>query len=108
VAGGMLGLFALGFLTRRATSAGAYVGIAASVLFTGWATLTGPLEIDLGFNFSFNRLLIGVFSQPVLFVTGYLASLMLGRPATDVTGLTVWDLQSRPGAESVEATSAQG
>ena len=108
VAGGMLGLFALGFLTRRATSAGAYVGIAASVLFTGWATLTGPMKIDLGLNFPLNQLLIGVLSQPVLFVTGYLASLALGPPATDVEGLTVWDLQSRPKAQSLDATSAQG
>ena len=108
VAGGMLGLFALGFLTRRATTRGAYVGIAASVLFTGWATLTGPMKIDLGLNFPLNQLLIGVLSQPVLFVTGYLASLALGRPATDVEGLTVWDLQSRAQAQSLDATSAQG
>jgi SSS family solute:Na+ symporter len=108
VAGGMLGLFALGFLTRKATSRGAYVGIAASVLFTGWATLTGPLSVDLGFNFPFNGLLIGVLSQPVLFVFGYVASLVLRRQTTDVKGLTVWDLQSRIEAEGIDAASARG
>src|SRR2546428_1609188 len=55
-AGGVLGLFALGFFTRTATAKGA-----------GWATLTGPLKLDLGFNFTLNRLLIGVLSQSVLF-----------------------------------------
>ena len=43
VAGGMLGLFGLGFLSRRANRAGAYVGIAVCVVFVAWATITGPL-----------------------------------------------------------------
>jgi SSS family solute:Na+ symporter len=37
---GMLGLFALGALTKRANARGALVGIIACVLFTAWATFT--------------------------------------------------------------------
>ena len=77
------------------TARGAYVGITVCVLFTGWATLSGPLAFDLGFNFTFNHLLIGILSQPVLFITGYLASLALPGHSRDISGLTLWDLLAK-------------
>ena len=95
VAGGMLGLFGLGFLCRGATRAGAYVGIVVCILFVGWATLTGPLGVDLGVNFRMNSLLIGVFSHLILFGVGYLASRVFGAPTPDVERLTVWGLEGR-------------
>jgi solute:Na+ symporter, SSS family len=95
VAGGVLGLFALGFFTQAATAQGAYVGMATCLLFTGWATLTGPLKIDLGFNYTMNQLLIGVGSQVVLFASGYLASLVFGNSSSAVNRLTIWGLRSR-------------
>jgi SSS family solute:Na+ symporter len=104
VAGGMLGLFALGFLTRRATARGASAGIVACVLFTAWATFTGPLKFDLGFNYPFHELLIGAWSQVVLFVVGYGASLALGAERATATGLTMWDFKhaAAAGADRVE------
>ena len=90
VAGGMLGLFALGFFTRRCTRLGAYVGIIVCLLYVSWATLTGPLGVDLGFNFTMNTILIGVFSHFVLFGVGYLASMLFGGFRPNLTGLTVW------------------
>lgn len=80
LSGGTLGLFSLGFLTRRATRQGCYVGIACCVTFTGWAILTEPHSriVNLPFNFEMNPILIGLFSHIVLFGTGYIASLILG------------------------------
>ncbi len=80
LSGGMLGLFALGFLTRRATRRGCYVGIAACALFTAWGMLTEPRTrlLDLGWNFEMNPILIGLLGHLVLFGTGYAASLLLG------------------------------
>ncbi len=91
IAGGMLGLFALGFLCRRTTRSGAYAGIIVCLLFVSWATLTGPLGVNLGVNFTMNSILIGVFSHFVLFGVGYLGSLLLGGYKPDLSGLTVWD-----------------
>lgn len=90
LSGGMLGLFALGFLTTAANRRGAYGGIAACVFFVGWATLTGPLKVDLGWNFRMHPILIGVLSHPVLFLSGYAASRLLGGAPADLTGLTAW------------------
>ncbi len=90
VAGGMLGLFALGFLCPRATRTGAYTGILVCLLFVGWATLSGPMKVDLGFNFTMNPILIGVFSHFVLWGAGYLASIAFGGYRPDLSGLTIW------------------
>ena len=80
LSGGMLGLFFLGFLTRRATRRGCYIGLATCVLFTTWGTLTEPTQqlIDLGFNFPFNPILIGLLGHVVVFGVGYGASRLLG------------------------------
>ncbi|MBK1879680.1 sodium:solute symporter family transporter [Pelagicoccus mobilis] len=83
---GTLGLFSLGFLTKRATRQGAFAGIVACLLFTTWGTLThgnSPI-VDLGpFNWQMNFILLGVFGHFVLFGVGYLYSLLFGgyRPA---------------------------
>ncbi len=69
VAGGLAGLFLLAFLSERASAAGAYIGIAASLLFTAWATLTldGGKLWDLGrFNFPLHSYMIGVIGHLVL------------------------------------------
>lgn len=96
---GMIGLFALGLLTRRATAAGAYLGIAATVAFTAWGTLTAvpfaleggqrPL-VDLGsLNFPLSPLFVGIGGHLVLFSVGLLGSLLIGTPPEDVDELVL-------------------
>ena len=79
---GMLGLFALGALCKRANARGAMVGIVACAIFTAWATLTSVklpaldrVLLDLGpLNYSLHPFLIGVFNHVILFVVGLVAS----------------------------------
>lgn len=80
LSGGMLGLFFLGFFTRRATRLGCYTGLAACVLFTTWGTLTQPNAriVDLGFNFDLNPILIGVLGHLIVFGVGYGTSRLFG------------------------------
>ena len=96
LAGGMLGLFASAFLSTRTTARGIYVGISSCLLFVLWATVTGPLKVDLGFNFTMNPIMIGVIGHPLLFVVAYFSSLVLGGKRTDLAGLTIWDLRNHP------------
>lgn len=80
LSGGMLGLFFLGFFTRRATRQGCYIGLAACALFTAWGMLTEPQNrvLDLGYNFPLNPILIGILGHLIVFVVGYVASRLLG------------------------------
>ena len=83
---GMLGLFALGALSKRSTARGAKWGIIACVGFTAWATLTSVklpalnrVLLDLGgFNFALHPFLIGVFNHAILFGVGLAVSLATG------------------------------
>jgi len=82
--GGIAGMFLLGLFSKRANKQGLYIGIAASVLFTGWAILTSSsigsgeskrLMLDLGnYNFTHHKYMLGVYSHFVLFGVGWLAS----------------------------------
>ena len=88
--GGIAGMFLLGLFSRRANKQGLYIGIAACVLFTGYALLTSTtvgvkgnerLMLDLGtWNFSHHRYMLGVYSHFVLFGVGYLASYFFKTP----------------------------
>jgi solute:Na+ symporter, SSS family len=97
IAGGILGLFGLGFLTRRATRLGAYTGMCTCLIFTAWATVTGPLynkfglTIDPAWCFNMNPIMIGIFSHFILFGVGYFVSTLFGGWRPDTKGLTVWD-----------------
>jgi SSS family solute:Na+ symporter len=93
VAGGLAGLFLLGFLTERTGNIAAYIGITASLLFTTWATLTlnGGKLWNLGrWNFPMHDYMIGVIGHFVLLLAGYTASLFFPNRNTDSKRLTVW------------------
>jgi SSS family solute:Na+ symporter len=107
--GGLVGLFALGFFTRRANARGALVGIAACILFTLWAVLTSSVKIgaekrmllNLGrFNFRQHAYMVGVWSHVVLIGVGYLASLFL---SSDQEGVTQEDPRVRSTSDAASA-----
>jgi solute:Na+ symporter, SSS family len=95
--GGISGLFLLGLFSRRANKPGLYIGILASILFTGWAVLTSTkfsfggesrIILDLGeYNFSHHKYMLGVYGHIILFVVGYVASYFFKRaaPAENLT-----------------------
>ncbi len=86
VSAGSLGLFSLGFLSRRATRRGAYAGIAGCVLFSAWGILTEPGNrlVDLGpLNFEMNVILVGVLGHVIVFGVGWLVSVTFGGHVPD-------------------------
>ncbi len=92
--GGIAGLFLLGIFVPKANKRGAYIGILTSVLFTAYAVVTstelssGKLILDLGdLNFTHHKYMLGVYSHVILFVVGYLASLLF-KPTDSEEGLT--------------------
>lgn len=93
VAGGLAGLFLLAFVCERASRTAAYIGIAASLVFTAWATLTldGGKLWNLGrYNFPFHNYMIGVIGHVVLLVTGYAFSFVFPNRDAAARDLTVW------------------
>jgi len=95
--GGLMGLFFLAFLTRRAHRAGVYCGIAVNLCFSAWAALTKGAKplLDLGaWNFPYDELLIGVIGNILLFTVGWLVSYLIPdtpREANAVREQTLWN-----------------
>ena len=79
-AGGMLGLFLLGFISRRATNAGAALGATIGVLVILWMTFTPDMEGELGwFRSPFHSNMITVIGTLSILLVGLGASRILCR-----------------------------
>lgn len=83
VGGGVLGMFLLGLLTRRASKQGLYVGIALGITFSLWAHFCGPGKTAWPAlpRFPLHTLWIGVIANLLVFGAGYLASLAFRAPS---------------------------
>lgn len=91
VAGGLAGLFLLAFLVKRATRNGALAGIAVSLAFTVWATLTqGKSHTLFGrWHYGYHEYLIGAIGNTLLPLVGAAMSKLLpGVP--QAPNLTLW------------------
>lgn len=80
VGGGVLGLYMLGILTRRASPRGVYVGLAVSALVLVWAYVnpaSGEVWLSSLPRFPLNGLWLGLLGNVTVFVVGLLASFVL-------------------------------
>ena len=78
---GIVGIFLLGLFSRRANKQGLYIGIAAAVIFTAWATLSD--------DFPHHKYMLGVYSHLIVLIVGYAASYLFKTPLADKE-LTIW------------------
>ena len=102
--GGLLGLYALGFLTKRGDGRAVAAGICTALLFTGYVTLSEMKLITPG---TFTALgagdalaarlakpidtyYAGMLANLFMFLVGYSIACMLGKPNRDLTNLTAW------------------
>ncbi len=99
--GGLVGLFALAFFTRRANWQGVFFGIAATVLFCAWGVLTSKTKafgtiLDLNklcgvnyLNFPHDGYMLQVYPHFVMFIVGYVASLFFPAPQLESERFTL-------------------
>ncbi len=110
IAAGLAGLFLLAFLSPRANKQGVYIGVAACLSFTTWATLTSGDEPvwPLGaYGFKLHPVMIGVLAHLVLLGTGYVASFFFPPPESSTYEMTLWGWLARSRAALREAPHTQ-
>lgn len=88
--GGIVGIFLLGLFSARANRQGITIAIITCILFTAYAFLTSTkiglgenkkLLLDLGYyNFTHDKLMLGVYSHLVVIGVGSIASLFFPKP----------------------------
>jgi solute:Na+ symporter, SSS family len=91
--GGIVGIFLLGLFSARANRQGITIAIITCILFTAYAFLTSTkiglgdnkkLLLDMGsYNFTHDKLMLGVYSHLVVIAVGYIASLFFPKPQID-------------------------
>lgn len=79
VGGGVLGMYLLGILTRRASARGVYIGVVTAVALILWAYFCGPGKTGISWlpRFPLHGLWVGLMGNVVVFAVGYAASLLL-------------------------------
>ena len=92
VSAGLAGMFLLAFFSRRANRQGLWIGIITALIFTAWGTLTGGKYkmLDLGWNYTWPDVMIGVGAHVIVLVVGYGASWLFPADADLKTEWTIW------------------
>jgi SSS family solute:Na+ symporter len=104
IAGGLLGLYTLGFLTKRGNGRSVAVAIVATVLFSAYITaiemkaITEATFSNMGFSNGLANWLshpvhtyyAGVVGNIIMFVVAYLVASVFQRQTRDLTNLTYW------------------
>ena len=99
-AGGLLGLYMLGFFTTRGDGRAVGIGIAFAVAFSALISLDGlgwlPQSLSTFLNAHFDGYYTGVVGNIVMFVVGYTLAFVFPARNRDLTNLTVWTQDSTP------------
>ena len=92
VSAGLAGMFLLAFFSRRANRQGLWIGIVVALIFTAWATLTGGKYklVDLGVNYAWPDVMIGVIAHVIVVVVGWSASWLFPADRNFKEELTFW------------------
>ena len=94
--GGLLGLYLLGFLTRRGDARAVGIGIGATMSFTAWTLLSSAGTLPEVLSFPFDLYYTGLIGNVVMFAVGFLLGSILPRRKRDLRNLTVWDQDGTP------------
>ncbi len=91
LAGGLLGMYLLGFFTRKGDARSVWVGIVFTMAFTAWTILAKNGLVPESLSVPFDLYYTGIIGNLVMFVIGYGVASLLPRREKDLTQLTVWD-----------------
>ncbi|MFO1004692.1 MAG: sodium/solute symporter [Planctomycetaceae bacterium] len=94
LAGGLLGLFLLGFLTTRVDGRAVGVGVACAVAFSALISLVSlgllPASWAEAVNSRFDSYYTSIVGNLLTFIVGYSVARLLNSPPRDLKNLTLW------------------
>jgi SSS family solute:Na+ symporter len=100
IAGGLLGLYMVGFFTTRGDGRAVGVGILFAVAFSGFVSLAGlgwlPANLTQLLERHFDTYYTGIVGNVLTFLAGYILGALLSPRPRDLTNLTVWTQEATP------------
>ncbi len=91
LSGGMLGLYLMGFFTRRGDARAVWVGIVATMFFTVWTILDKRDLLPPSLHLPFDSYYTAIIGNLIMFVVAYLAASLVYKSEKRLVGLTVWN-----------------
>ena len=89
--GGLLGMYLLGFFTRKGDARSVWVGILFTMIFTAWTILAKNDLVPESLSVPFDLYYTGIIGNLVMFIVGYFVAMLFPRRDKNLTQLTVWD-----------------
>lgn len=100
IAGGLLGLYMLGFFTTRGDGRAVGVGILFAVLFSTTVSAAGlgwlPEAAGQWIKTSFDSYYTGIMGNIVMFILGFILARLLPAKDRNLINLTVWTQDNQP------------
>ncbi len=96
LAGGLLGLYLLGFLTTRGDGRAVAVAIVCTVLWSAYMTLARYNLLPEGWLPNIDSYYTGIIGHIVMFCVGYLLAMFIPAKPRDLTNLSIWTQESKP------------
>ena len=94
--GGLLSIYLIGFLTKKGDGRAIGFGIACTLLFTAWMTLTNLGWLPSAIEAPIDNYYAGILGNVVMFVFAYGCACILPKHKRDLTNLTVWTQDGMP------------
>ena len=88
--GGMLGIYLLGFLTKKGDARAVGVGIVFSIIFTIWIVLSDRQVLPEALTFPFEIYYTAILVNTAMFIVGYFTALLFPKRTKDLRNLTLW------------------
>ncbi len=97
-AGGLLGLYLLGFLTRVADGRAVLFGIISTLAWTAWMALSklAPGWWPESLTSPIDTYYAGLLGHVIMFVIGYVLGLIIPKRERNLHNLTIWDQEDKP------------
>lgn len=89
--GGLLGMYLLGFFTRKGDARSVWVGILFTMIFTAWTILAKNGLVPESLSVPFDLYYTGIIGNLLMFIVGYFVAMLFPRRDKNLTQLTVWD-----------------
>ncbi|HOZ48961.1 MAG TPA: Ser-Thr-rich GPI-anchored membrane family protein [Candidatus Hydrogenedentes bacterium] len=95
-AGGLLGLYMLGFMTKVGDGRAVGLGIVATLLFSAWMALSSLGWLPEHLESSIDSYWAGILGHVITFLVGFGVGCLLPKRPRDLTNLTVWTQDGTP------------
>ncbi len=90
--GGLLGLYLLGFFTRKGSAKSVWIGLIITFLFTLWTILAKRGMVPEWMQVPFDLYYTGLIGNIVMFTIAIVVAVMLTDNRKKLKNLTIWDL----------------